>query len=247
MLFPFDLFNMISFPPFYMEVDGILFNSDCLNILKEIPGNSIDLIVTDPPYGISYKGCNFRKAKNNRRNLIKNDSSEIAIVLFENFLKESKRILKKGGVCCCCAGSGGANNIFSKWIPLMQKYLHFKQAVVWDKGSIGLGYHYRHNYEMILVANKKGKRCKWNGGFKTSNIVKINKIIRTRNDHPTPKSVDLMSHFIELHSNRNDIVLDPFAGHGSTLLAAKSLKRKFIGVELEKKYCNVITQRITEN
>lgn len=107
-----------------------------------------------------------------------------------------------------------------------------------------MGTHYRNNFEFVLVAKKPGAKCKWNGGCNTSNIVRINKARRRCYDHPTPKPINLMKYFIQLHANEKDIVLDPFAGQGPTLIAAKLLKRKFIGIELEGIYSEIASQKL---
>jgi site-specific DNA-methyltransferase (adenine-specific) len=128
--------------------------------------------------------------------------------------------------------------------------LEFKQMVVWDKGPIGMGWHYRRSYETILVAMKPGSSCAWyDTTNKVENIVRsgfkgIKKIIPSANDHPTVKPVNLAAHFIKLHSKPDDIVLDVFAGSGTTLEAALKLGRQYIGIELDPDYCRMAEERI---
>lgn len=124
--------------------------------------------------------------------------------------------------------------------------------VVWDKGPMGMGHHYRRSYETILVAEKPGAACKWYDNSKRiENIIRpgdygIAKIIPQADEHPTAKCVPLMSHFIRLHSAADDIVLDPFFGHGPTLVAAKQLGRQFIGIEICEKYCAIAVKRLAQ-
>ena len=125
----------------------------------------------------------------------------------------------------------------------MDKYLRFKQAVIWDKGGMGMGIHYRRNYEFVLVANRPGK-ITWNGGKTTPNVFRLPKIIPSARQHPTEKPVGLAEHFIRLHSNPGEVVLDPFAGHGSTAVAAKRLGRRYIGVEIVPEYCEVAREQV---
>jgi len=238
MCFPCDFLLNIQIPPVLIRPNGLLYNKDCLHVLNKIPSNSIDLILTDPPYGIGFKGLNG--------NTIKNDSKAEILPIFNSFTKEAKRILKPGRCCCVFCFSGGKESIFTSWIAIMQKNLEYKSTVVWDKGIIGLGTHYRHGYDFILVAKKKGGKCIWNGGNRVSNIIHMEKDKPQKGDHPTPKPIRLLEHFINLHSNKDEIILDPFAGGGSVLHAVINLKRKFIGIEIEKKYCNKFIKDITK-
>jgi len=109
--------------------------------------------------------------------------------------------------------------------------------IVWDKGPIGMGWHYRRSYETVLVAQKKGAACKWyDTSNKIENIIRpgagIPKVIPTADDHPTPKPPELAEHFIRLHTRRGETVLDCFSGGGSTLLAARRLGRSYVGCDL---------------
>ena len=222
--------------------------------MQQFPDNSIDLIVTDPPYGLNYNQndmASHREAifggnlADSVPRPIANDGEDEANQLFRSLLAEAKRILKPGRCCCCCCGGGGGPKpLFARWTLWMDEFLNFKQAVVWDKGGLGMGHHYRRNYEFMLIAQKPGGPCIWNGGNTTANIVKINKIIPQLDEHPTAKPTQLMEKFIHLHSNPGDIVLDPFCGHGPTLEAAKKLGRHFIGIEIEPAYCQIARQRI---
>ena len=124
--------------------------------------------------------------------------------------------------------------------------------VVWDKGKMGMGWHYRRSYETVLVAQKgKGKTRWFDTSHRIENIIRpgdygIRKIIPGRRDHPTPKPVALAAHFIKLHTKRGDTVLDPFMGGGSTALACAELGRKFIGIELAKRWCKLAVRRLEE-
>ena len=228
---------------------------DCLEIMKGIPDKSVDLVLTDPPYGLNYNQNDLAscresvfggKPENERPNGIDNDGPE-AIEIFDKFLIEAKRILKKGACCCCCCCCGGGPKpLFAEWTLLMDRRIGFKQAVVWNKMGLGMGMHYRRNYEFLLIAQNGSPCHRWNGGNDTPNLISMPKIIPQSDEHPTAKPVDLMKYFIELHSDRGDIVLDPFFGHGTTGVAAKLLDRQFIGIEISEKYCQIARQRIDQ-
>ena len=122
--------------------------------------------------------------------------------------------------------------------------------VVWDKGPMGMGWHYRRSYETVLVGEKKGAACRWfNASGRVENIIRpgaygIRKIIPQDEDHPTPKPVELAAHFIRLHSQPGHVVLDPFMGAGSTAEAAIKLGRKFVGVEIDPEHFEATIARL---
>ena len=124
----------------------------------------------------------------------------------------------------------------------MDELLGFKQMVVWDKGPIGMGWHYRRSYETVLVGQKPGAACHWfDDTNQVENIIRpgtldIRKILPSSEDHPTPKHWRLASHFMALHTKPGDIVLDPFIGGGSTIEAAIRTGRKAIGIEIDPKH-----------
>jgi len=248
---------------YYEEPSGVIYCGDCLEILPLLEPNSVDLVVTDPPYGIN---------NNNNRNMIANreaifcgkknvDKSEYRPIvndgkesneIFKSVLLEYKRLLSGGCCCCCCCGGGGPDPQFARWSLWLDKIIPFKMMVVWDKGPMGMGHYYRRSYETILVAAMPGAPVKWyDDTKKIENIIRpndygIRKIVPSKEEHPTPKPVELMAHFIRLHSTSMDVVLDSFAGHGPTLVAAKQLGRKFIGIEIEEKYCEIAKRRLAQ-
>ena len=122
--------------------------------------------------------------------------------------------------------------------------------VVWDKGPMGMGWHYRRSYETVLVAQKPGAACKWyDTSSKIENIIRpgmygIRKIIPSAADHPTPKPPELAAQFIHLHTAPGDTVLDPFCGHGWVGVAAVQMGRNFIGVELDPEHVQAARRKI---
>jgi hypothetical protein len=167
------------------------------------------------------------------------------------FFGQANRLLAGGGCCCCCGGGGGPDPQFARWSLWLDELLGFKQMVVWDKGPMGLGWHYRRSYETVLVGEKRGGgRCRWFDDSKiVENIIRpgnysIRKIIPKADEHPTPKPFELAAHFIKLHSRAGELVLDPFMGAGSTGYAALVNGRSFIGVEIEPRWFDMACKRI---
>jgi site-specific DNA-methyltransferase (adenine-specific) len=230
-----------------------LFNGDCIEIMRGMPNASVDFIFTDPPYGHNNNNGDLIHLREAALGLgpvaearpIANDGQE-ANDLFRQFLVEAKRLLKPGCCCCCCSGGGGPDPQFARWSLWMDEIIGFKQAVVWDKGPIGMGWHYRRSYEFVLVAQKPGAACHWyDETNQVENIIrKINKIIPQKENHPTEKPVALASWFIHLHTRPGDTVLDPFMGHGSTGEACFKAGRNFIGIELDKTHFDKAQARL---
>jgi len=238
-----------------LPINQIL-HGDCREALSNFPSDSIDMVFMDPPYGhnnnngdlISRREAALGKGDYvpERDNIpILNDGVE-ANDLFRTLLPELYRVLKPGSCCCCCCcGGGGPDPQFARWSLWMDEVFLFKQMVVWDKGPMGIGWHYRRSYETILVGQKRGAACKWFGvSNRIENIIRhIPKIIPQKTQHPTEKPTKLAAHFIALHSQPGEIVLDPFCGSGSTLEAAQNMGRNFIGIELDPKFVTMSQQR----
>ena len=244
----------VGVKPYYSHAGIVIYHGDCREIVPGI--GAVDLIVTDPPYGHNNNDGdlihNWEAALGVRQNTpedarpIAGDSPEEAADLVRWLFAEAKRVLRHGGCCCCCCCGGGPDPQFARWSLWMDEALGFKHAVVWDKGGLGMGWHYRRNYELMLVGMKPGGACKWNGGNITPNVMRIPGIKPSADDHPTPKPVEFMGHFVRLHSDVGDLVLDPFMGAGTTLVAAKNLGRRAIGIEIEERYCEIAAKRLSQ-
>ncbi len=248
--------------PYYADDFVTLYHGDCLEVMAGMDEASVDLVLTDPPYGHNNNNNNdlahrreaalgIRAVTDADARPIANDGEE-ATPLAGAMFTEAARLLKPGCCCCCCCcggGGGGPDPQFARWSLMLDATpgLDFKQMVVWDKGGLGMGWHYRRSYEVVLVGEKPGAACRWFGGHDTANIVRdITGIKPSATDHPTPKPQRLMSRFIAWHTAPDDLVLDPFAGSGTTLVAAKALGRHAIGIELEERYCEMAAKRLAQ-
>jgi len=239
--------------PYYEHKGITIYHGDCREVLPEI--GKVDLVVTDPPYGLSFNNNdlahNWEKVFGGDTNLSKprpiaNDENAVeAEALFLFMLKTLKGKLLKGGACCCCC-CGGPKPLFARWTLLLDKVIGFKHAIVWDKGGLGMGIHFRRSYEFVLVAQNGTPAHRWNGGKTTSNIWRIPKIIPRKHQHPTEKPIALAQKCIQIFSNEKDLVVDPFMGTGWVLRAAKDSYRKAIGIEIEEKYCEIAAKRLAQ-
>ena len=244
--------------PTWQRGDVSLYLGDCRSVTKAIQSGSIDLILTDPPYGHNNNNGDLihkweaalGKGPHGEARAISNDGPE-ANELFREVLPEWSRLISPGCCCCCCCCGGGPDPQFARWSLWLDEAIGFKQMVVWDKGPIGMGWHYRRSYETVLVGEKPGAACRWYA--KTDdieNIIRpnyrgIRKIIPQADDHPTPKPVELAEHFVRLHSMEGHTVLDPFMGRGWVGVSCVNLGRKFIGVECDKEHFEIAAKRIT--
>jgi len=199
--------------------------NDAVEWLKTIPNNSIDLIITDPPYESLEK---YRKIGTTTRLKHSKSSSNNWFKIFPNsrFLElfnEFYRVLKNNSHLYIFCDQ--ETMFFIKPIG-EQVGFKFWKPIVWDKKKIGMGYHYRARYEFILFF-EKGKR-KLND-LSISDILECKRIYK---GYPTEKPIDLLKVLINQSSINNDIVCDPFMGSGSTGVAAIQLGRKFYGCDI---------------
>lgn len=211
-----------------------IYNVDCLEFMKTLPDKCIDLVLTDPPYGMSYQSS--RRTATPQYEKIQGDSD---LSWFPNFAKEIYRVLKENThVYIFC--NDYAISDFRK--ELTKVGFTIKRTLVWVKNnhtSGDLEGDYGNKTEFILYA-QKGRR-ELNGNRET-NVLNFS---RSLNEfHPTEKPVNMMTFLIDKSSQESEIVLDPFAGGGSSLLASKQMKRNYIGCELSKDYCDIAQKRL---
>ncbi|MGC9955085.1 MAG: site-specific DNA-methyltransferase [Rhizomicrobium sp.] len=213
-----------------------IIHGDCLRILKTLSDNSIDAIITDPPYGISYHGTR-RKDKARWFNRIANDTAP-----YIWWLHDAARVLKPKGALSCFTRYD-TEEAFRFAIRLAG--LEPKTQVIWDKGVHGVGdccgdFGLRH--ENIIFAVK--------GRFlfphkRPVSVLGVQRLASKRLTHPNEKPVELLKHLIEATTRPGDIVLDPFVGSGTTAVAAKALGRRYIGIELDLGYANAAKARVS--
>lgn len=227
--------------------NATLYCADCRDVLLKIANDSVDMIWTDPPYGHSNHDGDWNARLNEHRGLdgraIANDDADGMRNVVDAMLTHAARILKQD-CCCCCCGGGGPRPTFA-WVAnrMDSAGLEFFHSVIWDKVNPGLGWRYRRQHEMVMVAHRSGGKLAWNDGVPpVSNVIRISK---PRDDaHPNIKPTKLVEKFIQQHAPRSGIVLDPFMGSGTTGVAAMKTGRKFIGIELDPGYFEIACQRI---
>ena len=205
---------------------------DCLQLMKDIPDGSVDLVLTDPPYGINLTPQ--REEGKFKNTVVLNDDN---LHWLETCVCELYRI-SKNAICVFCGWQ--KIDVFKQ---AFEKMFIVKNILVWDKDWFGMGNNYRPNYELCLLC------CKTNVVTKSknkSNILKYRRVSPTKLLHSCEKPVALLEDLISELSNEDDIVFDPFMGSGSTGVACVNTGRRFIGFELDTKYFEIAKQRIDD-
>ena len=203
---------------------------DCLEVMSEIATGGVDLVVTDPPYGISLTPQRENgKFKNTK---VLNDDN---LDWLDEWVNEIYRV-SKNIVCIFCGWQ--KVDVFKQ---ALEKKFICKNILVWNKDWFGMGNNYRPNYELCILCCKTNLKTKSNN---KSNILTYRRLSPTKMLHSCEKPVALLEDLIYELSNEGDIVLDCFMGSGSTGEAAKNLNRNFIGIELDEKYFNIAKERL---
>ena len=205
--------------------------------LKSLPKESVDLVITDPPYeslekhravGTTTRLKNSKSSSNNWFEIFPNSR-------FEELFTEIYRVLRKNSHFYLFCDQETA--FFAK--PIAEQIgFKFWKPLIWDKRKIGMGYHYRARYEFILFF-EKGKRKLSN--LSTPDILEVDRIHR---GYPTEKPVALSEILISQSSVESEIVCDPFMGSGSTGCAAIKLGRNFIGNDLSEEAFSIAANRL---
>jgi len=219
---------------------------DCLDVMKQLPDNCVDLVITDPPYGLNFRSAWPSEAK--KKDFIKNDKPEDLVPLINKVIPELCRVLKDDAeIYWFCGGGGGGSPILAwAWLAFkeLEPLIRVKNLLVWDKLYVGLGWDWRFQYETIFQL-VKGKGIQ-NNDKSSSNVIRAKKVIPRAGEHPTPKSEGVIWEIMKRKSKEGDLILDPFNGGGTTSAVAFKNKRNFIAIDLEQKYCDMANERLKQ-
>ncbi len=209
--------------------------------LQRLCGDTkIDLVLTDPPYGLGYQSALARRGR--RKKAIANDGLDDFDAFLERALPTIKAVMKRGSVMYWFAGGGGAEPVLAKALLAIAEQFTLLNTIVWDKVDPGLGWRWRRSWEAIIEASH-GKPKVWHGGTNQRNVLRYAKAIPQSDDHPTPKPVPLLEEIIRAAAPSRGLILDPFAGSGPTLIAAERTGRACYAVEIEPRYCDIVVAR----
>lgn len=211
--------------PYYCDELVTLYHGDCREV--ELP--KVNLVLTDPPYGVTYVS-NAGVGKGTLP--ITNDGARLSLRLYRQVLPR----LSADHVLWFTRWDAWPDvwGELGQWFPL-------RGLLVWDKGTPGMGdlNHWGPSYELIASAGTGRIQ-----GSRDCSILSFQGVHSDRRDHPTEKPIRLLTYLIEKLAAKT--VLDPFAGSGTTLAAAKSLGRRAIGIEIEERYCERAANRLCQ-
>ena len=235
-----------------------IYHGDSYKLIKEIPDNSIDLIVTDPPYMVETQGAGFFGKNSDEHSMnykdkkaytyggeryVMKEISNMSDGFSENILDELCRVMKKVNIYIWCS---------QKQLYQLINYFVIKKKcnwnlITWHKTNPipACGNKYLSDTEYCLFFREKGVQIQ--GSFDTKftyYVTPLNSKDKKQYGHPTIKPLDIIKNFIINSSNDGDIVFDPFMGSGTTCVAAKELGRKYIGFEINEKYYNIAKDRL---
>lgn len=234
----------------------MLYNADCIEVLKTLKPNSIDLIFADPPYFLSNGGKSIHSGKIvsvNKGDWDEKSKYDNHLQFTKEWIQQSFRILKYGGSIWI---SGTVHNIFDVKNYLDEIGFKIINIVVWHKSDpppLIYKNKLKFSYELIIWAKKDGKHTfnyQYMFDIKGEEMQDVWTIPAVQihekkfGYHPTQKPEALLERIIKACSNVGDTVLDPFSGSGTTCYVAKKLNRKYIGIEKEKEYFNISKRRI---
>lgn len=225
-----------------------LIQGDCLDAMADLPDACVDAVITDPPYcsgGVMESGKGRAKGQglrggSGRFQWFDGDNMTTAGLAFllRSMACEALRVVK----------SSGHLLVFADWrmVPSLGPALESagwrsRNIVVWDKGHFGLGTGFRPTHEMILHLTHRAPEFH---SASVGNVIRVSRVPNKEREHPTEKPLDLMRQLIRVVTPKSGTVLDPFAGSGTTLVAADLEGRHAIGIERELNYIEISRARI---
>ena len=222
-----------------MELNKI-YNEDCIEGMKNISDNSIDLIVTDPPYLVKYKTGRRKDKSHKFTKEILNDDNE---QLLKDYIKECHRIMKNDTAMYMFCSSNKVDFFKQE----LEKYFTIKNMIIWVKNNHTAGdlqSAFGRKYEIVFLVNKG--RSKFNG-TRLTDVWEFKRVAGKGQLHQNQKPVEMIEQCIEKHSNENDVVFDGFMGSGTTAIACINTNRNYIGFELDEEYYETSTKRINNH
>ena len=215
---------------------------DCLTVMPTLPENSVDLVLTDPPYWTLNRwrdmGTTTRLGGNQDKDKQTGWFQTIDEQGLYRFMSEVFGVLKpdRHAVIMC----DGQTLRYVLGYAEMAGFSYCK-PLVWDKMAIGMGYHFRNQHEFMVLLDKGKNRHPHDLGMPD-----VFRVPYVRSDFPTEKPVELMQTMITQLTEKDEVVLDPFMGSGTTGIACLLEHRDFIGIEIDEKYAEIAKKRISD-
>ena len=238
-----------------MAID--LIQSDCIQAMRHLDDNCVDLVLTDPPYNLA----SFMKNRDTNLNKLRENFFVNAgwddmdfdnwIQSMDAFFEEAARVSKKGSAMIIFMAIIKVETI----IRIAERHgFYYKTTGIWHKTNPmprNMNLHFVNSTEAWIYFTYKTRTGTFNNNgnlyhdFIETSVTPNNE--RRYGKHPTQKPETLIQHFVELLTNENDRVLDPFMGSGTTGVICKRLNRDFIGIELDVDYYHTAVERINKS
>jgi DNA modification methylase len=203
-------------------------NGDCLAVLETLPNNSIDIVITDPPYGISYKSNRSKFDDAITKRGLLNDGADEAFTLLDKTCEVlSRKCAENSHLYFFCSWS-----VFSQFEKIISEYFTIKTPIVWDKGNKGSGDLENDwgNQTEIIIFCIQGKKTI---NYRRGNIVSVPRLHSSKMVHPTQKPIELINELLDVSYFKGDFVVDPFMGSGATIHACNIKSIRALGIELD--------------
>lgn len=213
---------------------------EVVDYISEEYGKVVDAIITDVPYGQGYEG-----GRGDEFGMISGDKDvRQAMVVNRDVFKKSRLILNRGGMVVTTCGFDALFDM----CELIDEWYNLYEPSIWYKDHIGMSQSeikFRPNHEYILYGSNGTPKVE-NENRHDGSVLKFRRPSSDDRNHPTEKPISLMRYLIESFTDEGDTILDPFAGSGPTLVAAKQLGRDYIGVELSDDYYRTAKKRLNQ-
>jgi site-specific DNA-methyltransferase (adenine-specific) len=224
------------------EINESIKQGNSLEILETLEDGCIDIVLTDPPYGIDY--VSNRSTDENaitKRGLLNDGKDEAFDLLDKTCEILQRKTAVNSHLYFFCSWS-----VFSKFEAIISKYFTIKTPIVWDKGNKGSGDLENDwgNQTEIIIYCVKGKKLINN---RRGNLISVSRLHTSKMIHPTQKPNELIREILEVSFSEGDFVVDPFMGSGSTIKVCQELKVKCLGIELDKEMFNIANNYINGN
>ena len=227
-----------------------IYCGDCLEILKDVDNESIDLTLTSPPYKNSYEGIGINRGSKTAKYHYSNDVGE-PLYIIQDFGKLLFDKLKSDGCFLLNLGynkDSGALRPFYIVERLLKSGWFCPDKIIWHKKNPipNTAYQLTNSFEYVFILTKQPTyKLKVGTRIYEHNIFNIS-INSEDNSHNAAFPLELPMKIIELFTNENDLVADFFNGSGTTTLASAKQNRKFIGVDINPKYCDIAEKRLQQ-
>lgn len=222
--------------PYYSDEFVTLYHGDCRDVLPKLQARA-SLILTDPPFFMP--ATHYQSRVKWQRSWA--DTSVLGAFWATVVDLCVPRIRETGHFITFCNGDS-----YPVFYPEMYRRFDFLKCLVWDKGHVGLGRVWRNQHELMIAARWQDVVFADDGVLR-ADIARFEATPSADREHPVEKPDKLLRWLIQPTSSPGDLVIDPFAGSGSTLSAAKTMGRRAIGVEAEERYCEVAALRCSQD